>query len=219
MRDSGTMTDPSYSSSLLKRKPHQHIENQRQSVDTLQRKLYHVDEKTSELHRALRQCQKDIWVQTLEEKHNKRKLCKVLCNSDFAPQISRARAEEICALERKIEDLSGGLAEARGQEARWWDIAQKQRAFYAQNLPESQPGAALFKKHPAGVVFYAPVHQPRYEDEGYDRLDDVHDGDHFDESFDDEEEDELSEQPEVVKKQDSGPWQQGQTRPQAARRA
>eukprot|EP00929_Paragymnodinium_shiwhaense_P118443 TRINITY_DN90369_c0_g1_i1.p1 TRINITY_DN90369_c0_g1~~TRINITY_DN90369_c0_g1_i1.p1 ORF type:complete len:435 (+),score=115.33 TRINITY_DN90369_c0_g1_i1:106-1410(+) len=159
--------------------------NMRLSLDDMQRKLGRIDGHTSELHRQLRSCQKDIWIQTLEEKHSRRRLCALLCNPDFAPQISWSQAEEIRSMEGKLQELSGLLADARQQEAQWSLIAGRQRAFYAQNHSDRPPAdgaAALLKKHPAGIVFCRPLAQRLLPEEEEDMLD-LHNEEGLDESY------------------------------------
>lgn len=134
----------------------QHIDEERSarvSLVTVQRNLYKRDSQTQELHRQLRETQKDCISQKLEATHAVKRLQDLLADPSFAPQV---QAEELRHLKCQVEDLSGSLADTKQSEVQWQIVAKRQRAFFMQSERVAQEGVNIFRKHPAGELFLAP---------------------------------------------------------------
>jgi len=135
----------------------------RMSLTTTQRNLQKRDIQTQELHRQLRVCEQDCQAQKLEACYSVKRLQDLLCDPSYAPQ---AQAGELQAMRRKVDDLSGRLADSRQSELQWSMVAKRQRAFFMQSERVSQEGVNVFRKHPAGELFLAPP--PVYLDDDVD---------------------------------------------------
>jgi len=134
----------------------QHIDEERSarvSLVTVQRNLYKRDSQTQELHRQLRETQKDCISQKLEATHAVKRLQDLLSDPGQAPQV---QAAELRTLRVKVEDLSGRLADTKQSEIQWQIVAKRQRAFFMQSERVAQEGVNIFRKHPAGELFLAP---------------------------------------------------------------
>eukprot|EP00927_Polykrikos_kofoidii_P044233 TRINITY_DN38255_c0_g1_i1.p1 TRINITY_DN38255_c0_g1~~TRINITY_DN38255_c0_g1_i1.p1 ORF type:complete len:476 (+),score=81.67 TRINITY_DN38255_c0_g1_i1:256-1683(+) len=118
-----------------------------------QRALYDKDTQTSALTRELRQKQRSLWQQTLNDKTAARKLKELLCNTKFAPTASVSHAAEIQELQKDIADLSSRLADAKAAEWQWSTIVCRQRAYFSQSERAAQEGLTILSKHPAGEIF------------------------------------------------------------------
>eukprot|EP00927_Polykrikos_kofoidii_P002500 TRINITY_DN10994_c0_g1_i1.p1 TRINITY_DN10994_c0_g1~~TRINITY_DN10994_c0_g1_i1.p1 ORF type:complete len:525 (+),score=74.10 TRINITY_DN10994_c0_g1_i1:53-1576(+) len=129
------------------------IDNLRLACTTAQKSLNQRDTQISSLTRELRQSQRALWQQTLDEKRLSRKLNELLRNPTYAPQASFAQTKEIQELQKDITALSNRLVTAKSSELRWSLIVRQQRAYFAQSEKAARDGLEAFKRHVAGEVF------------------------------------------------------------------
>jgi hypothetical protein len=125
----------------------------RASMMTMQRNLQKRDLQTQELHRQLRSTQQDCQGQKLEATYAVKRLQDLLCDPKTAPA---AQALELGNLRKRVETLSGDLADSKQSELQWSVVAKRQRAFFMQSERVAQEGVNAFRKHPAGELFLAP---------------------------------------------------------------
>jgi len=125
----------------------------RMSLMTVQRNLQKRDGQTQELHRQLRQTEVDCQNQKLEATYAAKRLQDLLCDPASAPKV---QAAEMSTLRKRVDDLSGRLADSKQSELHYAIVNKRQRAFFMQSERVAQEGVNLFRKHPAGELFLAP---------------------------------------------------------------
>merc|ERR1712232_72653 len=117
----------------------------KRSLAELQGELGRRDFETWKLTREVRQCQKQIWQYTQEERLAWKHLRDHLSDTDSSSQLTE--------LQRTEGKLSHAYADAKNAEMQASLVARRQRAFFAQS--SFQEGMHLLKRHPAGEVFLA----------------------------------------------------------------
>jgi len=125
----------------------------RSSMTTVQRSLGERNRQTQELTRQLRETLQDCHRQKLEATYATKRLQDLLTDPSSGTE---AQAKELHTSQKRIEDLSSRLADAKLQEVQWQTLAKRQRAFFMQSERVAQEGVNVFRKHPAGELFLAP---------------------------------------------------------------
>lgn len=127
----------------------------RSSLTQLQKRLAMRNVETQDLQQKLRECRRGHWRESIQNNHSNKHLQEMLCEPSLT---SPQQADEMRRLSRQVGEISSQLADARQKELQWCRTAEQQRACLWQHEKASREGTSrdLFRKHPAGEIFYIP---------------------------------------------------------------